>query len=396
MARDDKPYRVYRGGRVKGKVPTLPRPERSSRANGRAPVAKVSGPAPPRRRRRRLGWGRRVSLVLSLLVLLAIVWAVASYLAFRDGVAEANARLDARTRAALAPQEGLLLSQPTTTLLLGTDHANRRDRASARRSDSILLVRSDPRRGRIAYLSIPRDLRVDVPGLGPSKINAAFQVGGAPLALETVRTFTGLPINHVAIVDFGSFVELVDALGGVDVDVPRRIIGNKFDCPFATQAECDRWPGWRFGTGKQHMNGRRALVYSRIRKNQLDSGESDLTRAERQQQVLQAITAKLTSPRTALRMPFVGDELLQPLTTDLGTWELVQLGWSKLRSDDGRALHCRLGGDAIDIAGQAFISPTEENRTTIAMFTGAAAPQPPLPGSGPYGPGCLVGSRGLR
>jgi polyisoprenyl-teichoic acid--peptidoglycan teichoic acid transferase len=391
MGRGDKPYRVYRGGRVKGRVPTLPRQEPPSRRrNGRGEPARIPSGEP--RRRRRLGWGARIGLVLGLLVLLVVAWAVTSYLAFRSGVAEANDRLEPEARAALTEQDGLLLSTPTTILLLGTDHANREDRAAARRSDSILLVRTDPDRGRLALLSIPRDLRVNVPGHGFGKINAAFQIGGPALALRTVRNFTGLPIHHVAVVDFGSFVEVVDAVGGINVDVPAPIISNRFDCPLDTQAECDRWPGWRFGRGEQHMNGRRALVYARIRENRLNPAENDISRGERQQAVLQAITAKVTRPGTLVRMPTLGDDLVKPLSTDLSAAELVQLGWVRFRASDSRTLHCRLGGTGSDIGGQSYLIPTEENRNVVAMFTGAAAPQPPPPGSGPFGPGCLVGS----
>ena len=150
-----------------------------------------------------------------------------------------------------------------------------------------MLVRTDPKRGRLAYLSIPRDLRVDVPGLGAAKINAAFQVGGAALASRTMRDFTGLPINHVAVVDFGSFARArrrdrrdrrrragADHLEQVRLPARRR------------RRACDRWPGWRFGRGEQQMDGRRALVYARIRENQLDPSENDITRGERQQAVL--------------------------------------------------------------------------------------------------------------
>jgi len=390
MARGDKPYRVYRGGRVKGKVPTLPRPGASRDWNGRGEPAHVPGVKP--KRRRRIGWGLRIGLLLILLVVAVVVWAIASYLALRAGVDEANSRLEPEARAALVPQEGLLLNTSTTILLLGNDHANREDRATARRSDSILLVRTDPRRGRLAFLSIPRDLRVNIPGQGAGKINSAFQVGGPALALRSVRAFTGLPIHHVAVVDFGSFVELVDAIGGITVDVPAPIISNRFDCPFDTQAECDRWPGYSFGRGEQHMNGRRALVYARIRENRLNPAENDISRGERQQDVLQAITQKLTGPRTLSRMPWVGDELLSPVSSDLSATQFLQLGWLRSRAPASRTLNCRLGGTASSIGGQSFIVPTEENRNVIAMFTGASAPQPPLPGSGPFGPGCIVGA----
>ena len=84
------------------------------------------------------------------------------------------------------------------------------------RSDSILLVRVDPGRNRIAELSIPRDLRVTIPGHGDDRINAAYTLGGPALAIQTVRALTGIPINHVVLVDFSGFRELVDALGGRD------------------------------------------------------------------------------------------------------------------------------------------------------------------------------------
>ena len=98
-----------------------------------------------------------------------------------------------------------------------------------------MLVRTDPARHRLAYLSIPRDLRVDIPGHGPNKINAAFQLGGPALAIKTVRALTGLHVNHVVIVDFADFKDLIDALGGIDVDVPKPILSNRFDCPYATR-----------------------------------------------------------------------------------------------------------------------------------------------------------------
>jgi LCP family protein required for cell wall assembly len=389
MARGEKPYRVYRGGRVKGKVPTLPRPGKASASangHGRLPGSAVAAP----KRRRRIGWGRGIALALGALVLLLVAWGVASYLAVRSSVEAANDRLDARTRAALTPQDGMLLGTPTTILLLGTDHANRSDRRTARRSDSIMLVRTDPERGRIAYLSIPRDLRTDIAGVGAAKINAAFQAGGAPLAARTIRQFTGIPINHIVIVDFGSFRDLVDAIGGVDIDVPAPILSNPFDCPYK-QAKCNTWEGWRFGKGKQHMDGRRALIYSRIRENRLDPTETDITRGERQQAVITAITHKLTSVGTAVKMPFIGDDLLRPLTTDMSTGQFAQLAWNRFRAPESRTLHCRLGGEGQTIDGQSVIVPTEENRNVISMFMGQSAPQPPLPGSGLYGPGCVVG-----
>jgi polyisoprenyl-teichoic acid--peptidoglycan teichoic acid transferase len=386
MADAQKPYRRYRGGRVRGGVPTLERPRRGGQRD-RRPTALVQE-QPKRRRRLRLTRGR-VILSVVLLILLLTVWAVASWLAFDRGVDAANDRLSPRARAALVPHEGLLMSRPTTTLLMGTDHADRRDRADANRSDSIMLVRTDPDKHRISYLSVPRDLRVDIPGHGTGKINAAFALGGPALAMQTITGVTGIEINHIVLVDFNSFRDLIDELGGVTVNVPAPIVSNRFDCPFPTASQCQRWEGWRFAKGKQKLDGRRALIYSRIRENRLNPAENDLTRGERQQAVVQAIGDKLTSPGTLLKLPFVGDDLLKPLATDLTSGQFLQLAWLKVRSPEDRTLHCRLGGSASFVDGQSFIIGTEENRNVIAMFAGRSAPQPPLPGSGPFGPGCI-------
>ena len=253
-----------------------------------------------------------------------------------------------------------------------------------------MLVRTDPGKKRISYLSIPRDLQVTIPDYGVAKINAASQVGGPALALRTVKDLTGLAVDHVVIVDFDRFEEVIDALGGIEVDVPKPIRSKRFDCPYETQAQCDAWPGWRFAAGPQHMDGRRALVYSRIRVNELDPSETDFERTRRQQQVVQATLDKATSVGTALRLPLVGDELVEPLTTDLSTWELLQLGWVSFRADAGAAVHCRLGGDPGTVGGESVILPSEDNVEAIAMFLGRSAPQPPPQGL-PYAPGCRVG-----
>ena len=138
------------------------------------------------------------------------------------------------------------------------------------------------------------------------------------------------------------------------------------------------------------MSGRRALVYARVRENQLDPSETDITRGGRQQQVVEAIADEAVSLRTFLRLPFLGDDLVQPLATDLSAWELMQLGWVKFRAPAGKTLRCRLGGTPTQIGDGAYIVGSEENVAVIAMVEGKAAPQPPLPGSGPFGPGCLV------
>jgi LCP family protein required for cell wall assembly len=380
----EKPYRVYRGGRVKGKVPAVPRPGREAKSDG-AGRFRYSGPG-AKPRLPRWSWRRWLVLGIVVLVFLFFVWALSSYLAFRSGVKDANKRLPASAKRVLADDGGMLLSHPTDILLLGTDHSTLASRAADRHSDSIMIVRADPDHHRIVYLSIPRDLRVpNIPGHGPDKINAAFQIGGPRLAAMTVHEYTGLPVNHLVVVDFSSFRKLIDELGGITIDNPEPILSNRFDCPYKTQARCSRWPGWRFPKGEVHLNGRRALVYSRIRENRLNRSETDITRGERQQRVMQAIADKLTGFGTLIKLPAIGGDLLKPLATDLSASQFLQLGWVKFRA--GRTLHCRLGGDAVG----GYIEPSEDNRNVILMVLGKSAPQPPAPSNETFPPGCAVG-----
>jgi polyisoprenyl-teichoic acid--peptidoglycan teichoic acid transferase len=386
VAGKDKPYRVYRGGRAKGPIRHEPPKKEAGRRDGDGYTYK--GPKPARKPRR---WRRRMLWALIGVILLFLVWAVLGYLAFRSGIKDANKRLDPLAARALTPQKGLLLSNASNILVLGADAGSKSRQGAQGRSDTIILIRTDPDNHKIALLSIPRDLRVEIPRHGTQKINAAYAFGGPTLAVKTVERVTGLQMNHVVVVDFSTFGEVVDALGGVTINVPRPILSNKFECPRRTQAQCARWPGWRFRKGPQTMDGHRALIYSRIRENKLDPSESDFTRGERQQAVIQAMADKTTSFSTFLKAPFIGDDLVRPLATDLSAGQILQLGWVKRRTPSSGWLRCRLGGTIANIGGASYVIGSEENVSVIAMVTGKSAPQPPLPGSGPFGPGCLVG-----
>jgi LCP family protein required for cell wall assembly len=394
-ASGEKPYRVYRGGRTKGKVP-LSTPERERRRRGTdrpdRTVYRRGGSGPERQvvRRPRRGWTwkRWLWITLVAVVVFFVVWAALGFLAVRSGVKDANKRLPIGTDSVLARQNGLLLSTGTNILLLGTDHSlnGQAGRNSDQHSDSLMLLHTDPSRHRLVYLSVPRDLRASIPGYGQSKINAAMQLGGPKLAVRTVDELFGpqLQVNHVVVVDMSSFVQLVDAVGGIDVNVPAPILSNRFDCPYASSSRCRQWPGWRFQKGVQHMDGHRALIYSRIRENQLNPADTDISRGQRQQQVMQATLSKLASAGMFFRLPFSGSDLMKPLATDMSAWQFVQLGWVKFRA--GATLHCRLGGKDY---GDGYITGDQENIAVIQMVLGKSAPQPPPPGSGLYGAGCV-------
>jgi LCP family protein required for cell wall assembly len=233
----------------------------------------LSEPGPPvDARSRRSLWLR---LLLGAVVVVSASASATAVAAFRevDTVVHAlrsNERLDLGPELAQADA-----GRPQTLMVIGSDRRARtaRDAGSGARADTIILVRLDPSKGATALMSLPRDLKVRIPGHGTDKLNAAYSIGGSRLTLRTVKQLTGLRINHVINVNFGGFRESVDAVGCVYTDVDRRYFNdNSGPEKYAT---IDIQPGY------QKMCGADALDYVRYR--HLDN---DLVRAARQQDFL--------------------------------------------------------------------------------------------------------------
>ena len=184
------------------------------------------------------------------------------------------------------------------------------------RSDTIMLVHSAF--GSVRKLSIPRDVEVDVPGHGINKINAAYAFGGPALTIETVESFLGhgLQVNHVVEVDFKNFPDFINSLGGVTVNNKTRVCSPPFD---------NFWKGLHFKKGEIELDGRRALGYARVRKNNCAPAEDDRARAARQQQVLSAIGSQVKSPSTFFRLPWVSWHAPRTLRTDMNGFQLMGL-----------------------------------------------------------------------
>ncbi len=367
----DTPYRVYRGGSgPRDSDPDLGAPPDAG-AEARGPVVLPPRPAPARvAPRRRPPYKRLAFIVLAGLGVALAVWLVVGYMAFRSSVERANVRLARMPggRAAvlaLTPQHGLGLSTPVTILVLGADKTGH--------SDSIQLIRTDPGRHLVATLAIPRDLRVPIAGHGEDKINAAYALGGPALAIRTVESVTGIPVNHVVVVDFSGFQRLVNAVGGVDIVSRERIVSV-----FGGRS-------YRFPKGPIHLDGKQALIYARVRKNALNPRDSDVTRGQRQQQVMAALRRTLTAPSTLFRLRGVGAAAADPLATELSANQLLALGWVDFRAE--RHVSCHLGGTPQDIAGVSYLLARPENSRVIAEFLGQAAPQP-VRASDPFAPAC--------
>ena len=185
--------------------------------------------------------------------------------------------------------------KPQTIMLLGSDQRAKDShdyQGADARSDTIILIRLDPSKKATALLSIPRDLKVAIPGHGVGKINAAYSYGGAKLTLETVKQLTGLRINHVINTDFSGFVNAVNELGCVYLDIDRKYFNSGLG--FDSYAAINLQPGY------QRLCGRNALSFVRFRHT-----DSDIVRAARQQEFLsqmkqQVGIAKLFSERAKL------------------------------------------------------------------------------------------------
>ena len=173
--------------------------------------------------------------------------------------------------------------KPQTVLLIGSDKRAKgaRDHDAGQRSDTMILMRLDPERNAIALMSMPRDLKVRIPGHGKDKLNAAYSIGGTRLLLSTVKQVTGLRINHVINVDFRGFCDAVNAIGCVYTDVDRRYFNDNSNLS-------DQYATIDVDPGYQKLCGKDALDYVRYRHT-----DSDIVRAARQQDFLRQAKAQV-------------------------------------------------------------------------------------------------------
>jgi polyisoprenyl-teichoic acid--peptidoglycan teichoic acid transferase len=172
--------------------------------------------------------------------------------------------------------------KPQTLMILGSDRRPKNNVEGASgggRSDTIMLVRLDPGKKATAIMSLPRDLKVEIPGHGTDKINAAYELGGPQLTLETVKQLTGLAINHVINVHFNGFWRAVNAVGCVYVDVDRRYFNDSAEYSYINVQ-----PGY------QRLCGTKALQYVRFRHE-----DTDIVRAARQQDFLRQAKQQITA-----------------------------------------------------------------------------------------------------
>ena len=232
--------------------------------------------------------GKKIAIAVVIVALVLAVAGLGIYLAKEMQKQALNKDLQLDETEAIEVQEELRtqdetpFDEPFTVLLLGSD-AREDDPDMGARTDTIILVRVDPLTNKISMVSIPRDTRIEIDGVGVEKFNAAYTYGGPSGTIAAVKKLTGVEIDHYAEINFEGLVGLVDAIGGIDV-----VVDEVID---------DVDAGGHIDAGEQHLNGEQALILARSRAYV----DGDYTRQANQRKVIMAIINKgLTAPATEL------------------------------------------------------------------------------------------------
>lgn len=312
------------------------------------------------RRRKHIALGCGLTLLIGLLAFAVYgsVWVGAL-----NKRMTSTASITPEVTEALEVEEPERPGDPFYMLVMGVDA---REAGEDSRSDTLIVVRVDPPQKRVTMLSIPRDTRVEVPGHGKTKINAAHAYGGPALAIETVREFTGLPISHYMEIDFNGFKEIVDAMGGVTVTVPERVHDMKaagYDAAAAT-----------LEAGEQELTGAQALTF--VRSRQYPTG--DFQRIANQQTFMKALFRQGLQLSNALRLPKMLDAVADSVTTDLSITELYKVANDMKSMTDENLMTVTMPGEARMIAGGSYVIPDDDAFAVILDRISQGLP--PVPG----------------
>jgi LCP family protein required for cell wall assembly len=303
---------------------------------------------------------------LFLFVLIAI--AGVSYAWLYNLVGTANHKVSSAIESALKTKPGDA-SQPAVPqspdamniLVMGSDSRG----SDQGRSDSLMIVHVDPSQNFLSVLSIPRDLRVNIPGHGLDKINAAYAIGGAALSITTVKAVTGIDINHFVSIDFQAFEDLTNSLGGVYVDVDRSYYNHDPNYEFIN-----------ISPGYQLLQGHDALEYVRFRHDQ----NNDFGRIQRQQRFLSDLKQQLGSLGAGLlfKLPGLANAFFKNVATDLSANDFLKLSYWGLKLNGDRIRQLRMTGSTPTIGGVSYVVMSRSDiRSAVKEFLTA-----PGPGSG--------------
>ncbi len=230
----------------------------------------------------------------------------------------------------------ILAYERLNILAVGTDTAESKGRA-----DTILVLSISPKTKDTVLFSIPRDMRVMIPDKGMEKINHAFAYGGIELLERTVEDFMGLSIHYYGVIDFEGFQYLIDALGGVSINVEK-------DMYYVDQAGALKI---NLHSGEQVLDGKKALEYVRFRFDKL----GDLGRIERQQKLINAVIDKVMNFNSMIKIPNIVSTLREYLDTNMNANEMVSLARLMKDIDRGKLWVETIKGEPEYIDGVSYL-----------------------------------------
>ena len=254
-------------------------------------------------------------------------------------------------------EELLTAKDKATIMIMGVDERD----DDVGRSDTLMIASIDPKTNQASLLSVPRDTRVKIKGHGFDKVNAAYAYGKERLSQDTVENLLGVNIDHYIIINTKSFKKIIDAIGGIDIDVPKRM---HYEDPW----DDDGGLIIDFQPGMQHMDGAKAVTYVRYRDE-----EGDLGRIRRQQDFVRACMEKIVSPAIIPKLPSVIKEVMGSIETDLSFRQLLEFAGTLKESKNNGLKTDMVPGKPLYIEGISYWIPDlNKLRLTVADTLGVS------------------------
>jgi len=240
-------------------------------------------------------------------------------------------------------------------LMMGVDE---REDDKSQRTDTMILANVNNKDNRISLLSIPRDTKVYLPGYGINKVNAANYYGGPEMAMQVVSDLTGVSVDYYMTTNFNGFKDIVDALGGVTVDVDK----NMYHSERAYGGEYNI----NLQKGVQKLDGSQALMFARYRNDEL----GDITRTQRQLKLLSAIGDEAMKPATVTKLPKLVPGIYNNVDTNMGTKQLLAMAKAAKNLENLQMATQTLPGWFLDENGVSYwyVDPDNAREVTMALF----------------------------
>jgi polyisoprenyl-teichoic acid--peptidoglycan teichoic acid transferase len=292
--------------------------------------------------------------ILTFLVLLCLIsLSYTGYFLFETYKAASKSFVELENRSyksKLREQPVKISNDPVSILLMGIeDYSGEYDQG---RSDTLMVATFNPDDQTMKLLSIPRDTRVKIPGLKyKNKINHAYSIGKKELTIETVENLLDIPIDYYIAVNFQGFINIVDELGGVKVDVPFDFYDINSD-----------WETFYFKKGEMKLDGEAALVYARMRKK---DPRGDFGRNERQRQIVTSIIDKLTSPKMVFKIDDIAEEIGENVETNISVQEALAFRQKYDKFNASKIENLTFEGEDQYIDGVYYFVPDDESLEAI-------------------------------